>query len=159
MSSEGIDSNAMNFIQEVLNQLKDAQGNSVLPKFSKETVSGLYAIAYNFYEIGKYQDAVQFFRILTALDTQSRKNWMGLGASLQMLKEFEKAIEAYTVATLLDDEDPYVHMHAADCFFALNNMKKAIIALEAAEYVVGLNKAKYAHLLPQIQLFRKTWGR
>jgi type III secretion system low calcium response chaperone LcrH/SycD len=124
---------------------------------SEDCLQGLYAIAYNFYENGKYREAVHYFRVLSNIDAPTRKHWMGLGASLHMLKDYEKALAAYSIAALLDNQDPYVHIHAADCCFALEQKERGMKALDAAELVIKMNKNDQK-LISQLALIRQAWS-
>lgn len=150
-------------IDAMLQQLMDryAGGGKIedlAPQFSNEAIDGLYGTAYKFYEIGKYQDAAHFFRVMTMIDTTGRRNWMGLGASLQMLKEYEEAIESYSVAAMMDPEDPYAHLHAAECLFIMGQKERALIALSSAELTAGNNKNKNKRLISQLALIRNAWS-
>jgi len=125
--------------------------------FTKESVKSLYAFAYRFYQNGKYDQAAHFFRLLTVLEPGEKKNWMGLGASLQMDKKFESALEVYGYAALQDENDPYVHFHAAECFFALKKRDKGQEALNSVTIVAG-KKKKYAELMKHVDLISQAWS-
>jgi len=143
-------------LEEELNQLLEkAAGGQELPQFSTETCNTLYAIAFNFYENRKYQEAVHFFRFLTVVDTFNRANWMGLGAAQQMNKEYEEAVDSYGFAALLNENDPFAHFHAAECFFAIGQHQKGNIALDSAETTSKGDK-KFSQLLSRIALIRQT---
>lgn len=129
-----------------------------LPQLSPEVLSTLYGMAYQFYRNGKYDEAKQFFRFLTHANTHDRRFWMGLAASLHMLKEHAAAIECYSVAAIQNPDDPYTHWHAAECFFALGNQPEAIIALESA-LAVARNDEKHYPLVVQLELIKKTWSK
>jgi type III secretion system low calcium response chaperone LcrH/SycD len=129
-----------------------------LPKLPADTIEGVYHFAYQFYLNGKYAEAIQFFRFLTLVDTCQRKHWMGLGAALQMQKEYEQAIHTYSVAAVLEAKEPYVHIYAADCFFALERIEEGMQALNSALKIAGL-KNRYQPLIPELQLLRDAWER
>lgn len=120
-----------------------------------ETSETLYALAYQAYEHGRYEDALKLFRFLT-LHCSSKRHWMGLGATLQVLKQYEEALSCYGLAALEDASDPYVHLHAADCLFALDNIPGALIALEASENA-ATNKGTFEELLKRVKLMRAAW--
>jgi len=128
-------------------------------QLSRETLEALYYVAHANYKQGKYEDAAGIFRYLTVEDTRTRKHWMGLGSSLQMLKQYQKAIEAYEIAAAIDPGDPRVHMHAADCLFGLGNVKDALFALDCAVRALKLGEKDEANknLLAHIALIRKAW--
>lgn len=131
-----------------------AESPSAFPKISEDALSSIYAMGYNFYTHGKYQESSDFFRFLTIANPYQRKHWMGLAASKQMLKQYPEAIECYSVAAVQDPHDPYTHLYAADCFLALNDHANAKIALESAEKTARKN-SKEAHLIPHINLILK----
>lgn len=119
---------------------------------SDEAGQALYAIAYNAYQSGNYQDSTAFFRLLAFQNNDNKSAWMGLGASLQMLKKYEEAIGAYGFAAVLDPDDPYVHLHAAECFHALNDKEKALLALNSA-----LASSPKEELKKQLELLKSLW--
>lgn len=127
-----------------------------LPKLSFDTIEGIYHYAYQYYIHGKYPEAVKFFRFLTLVDTQQKKHWMGLGAALQMSKEYEEALHTYSVSAILEERDPYVHLYAADCFFALDRVNEGLGALESAIKAAKMKKL-YQSLLPELEVLREAW--
>lgn len=150
-----IDGNATEVLREIIEQ-HAREGGSSLPKLSLEAIEGLYHYAFQFYSHGKYPEAIKFFRFLTLVDTQQKKHWMGLGACLQMQKEYEQAVHVYGVAAVLDPVDPYVHVYAADCFFALDRVEEGMKALDSAKKAAHMKKL-YEPLLPELKLLTEAW--
>lgn len=93
-------------------------------------VEGLYAQAYRLYNTGKYVDASYVFRILITLDPTEPKYLLGLGACFHMGKEYQNAIEAYTMCAVIDPQNPVPHYHASDCYLNLGDKISSIVALE-----------------------------
>jgi len=93
----------------------------------------LYAEAYTLYADDEFKAASNGFRFLIILDPYQPRFWMGLGACLQLLQRFEKALQAYAVVTLLDHTNPAPHLYAHDCYKAIGNEKEALIAIELAK--------------------------
>ena len=54
-----------------------------------------------------------------------------MGATLQMMKKYEDAANAYGFAAVMDCHDPRPSFHAAECFIALNDKEKAEGALNS----------------------------
>ena len=127
------------------------------PQFSSEALLALYAMAYELYRNGKYEDAKTFFRLLALANSFERKYWMGLAASYQMLKDYEKALECYSAAAIQDPSDPYAHWHAADCFFHSDNVVKAKEALESAIITAKLDQV-HSGLVPKLELIAAAWS-
>ncbi len=115
---------------------KDAHG------LSNEEMEAIYSVGYNLYQSGKYKDALNIFKFLCFFDHLEKKYWMGLGAVHQMMGNYERAVESYSYATLLDIEDPRPALHAADCYLILGNKEAAESALNAVIEFSGNDPAK-----------------
>ena len=152
----------MSAISESISEITDfmekysLDNGSSHPQFSPDSLSALYAMAYELYRNGKYEDAKAFFRLLTLVDSFERKYWMGLAGCYQMLKSYNEAIECYSAAAIQDPSDPYVHWHAADCFFYSGDLMKAKEALESALTTAKENEV-YDALIPKLELIFDTW--
>jgi type III secretion system low calcium response chaperone LcrH/SycD len=127
-----------------------------LPVISKNSEKELYSMAYSFYNNGKFQEALDCFLFLVRANADAAKYWIGFAAVHQKLKNYHEAIGAFAVAALLDTKDPQIHMHAADCFFAVNERTQASDALKAAE-LLATGQEKYHQLLSRIALLRSAW--
>lgn len=123
---------------------------------SRSDLEVMYAIAYKQYQHGNYERAAASFELLASFSSDERRFWMGLASSLQMLKEYSKAIDCYSVAAVQNPSDPYAHWHAASCYLATGNKKKGLEVLESA-IATAEQHPKYATLLEQCQLVKKAW--
>ncbi len=128
-----------------------------LSKFDDETIEGIYSFAFSYYENGWYTEAENLFRLLVALRIRNYNYWKGLGATLQMLKKYEEAIEAYSWAAITDPtiSDPYPHFHAAECFHTMGEYTRGLKALYSAKTIAKKQGTYYA-LLQQIELFQQA---
>jgi type III secretion system low calcium response chaperone LcrH/SycD len=96
---------------------------------SDEEMEAIYSVAYNLYENGKYDDALQVFKFLCFFDHMEKKYWLGLGAVRQMLRQYDDAVNAYSMAAMLDIDDPAPASHAADCLLLAGKKEEAESAL------------------------------
>lgn len=96
-------------------------------------MEALYAIAYNYYSTGHYEEADKLFRFLVRLDHTNAKMWIGLGAVQQVRKDFANAATSYGYASFLNLDDPKPQYYAAQCFLALGDLKSAESALAALD--------------------------
>lgn len=99
---------------------------------SSSSVEGMYGQAHRFYSQGKYNDALDLFRLLVALENSEVKYFMGIAACLHMLKEYSYAIQIYMICSVMDPKDPRPHYHAADCHIKLGDRISAVVSLEMA---------------------------
>jgi type III secretion system low calcium response chaperone LcrH/SycD len=122
-------------------------------------VDDLYTQGYAFYESGKYTEAVHLFRKLTTLDPCDKDMWLGLGASLHMAKEYDKAIPAYLAAAVMSDpiEDFSPFLHAAECHLALNQIPEGLRLLEVAEKIPDGDN-KQLRIKDQMLMLKLIWS-
>lgn len=99
---------------------------------TSEELEAVYGLGYQIYTTGGHEQALKIFRFLCYYDHLNFKYWLGLGSCCQMLGRCEAAVEAYTLAMLLDSDDPRPPLHAAQCHIALGNREAAISGLTAA---------------------------
>ncbi|WP_213357528.1 SycD/LcrH family type III secretion system chaperone [Chlamydiifrater phoenicopteri] len=99
---------------------------------SNEELELIYKEAYQEYLSGNYPLSTAAFRWLIFFNPFISKFWFSLGASLQMEKNFKKAIHAYAVTAIFRNKDPYPHYYAHLCYKLLNIEPEATKALEMA---------------------------
>jgi type III secretion system low calcium response chaperone LcrH/SycD len=101
--------------------------------FTNEDISLLYSLGINLYEQEDYTQATIIFQRLVLAKSHEKKFWMALGASLQMKKHYEDALTSWAIASLIQDEDPLPHFHAAECLLCIENEEQAKKALQEAK--------------------------
>lgn len=106
----------------------------MLPKeamgLDDQMLEGIYGQAYRLYNTGKYAEAGQVFRLLVMADSMEPKYTMGLAACFHMMKEYENALDSYTLCSIIDPENPVPQFHAADCYIHLGDKLSAAVALK-----------------------------
>ncbi|MCY0387225.1 SycD/LcrH family type III secretion system chaperone [Robbsia sp. Bb-Pol-6] len=109
-------------------------------------MEGLYAYAYRFYQQGRLKEAESFFRFLFMYDFRCAEYPMGLGAVYQLQGDYPKAIEYYTIAGSLAEDDMRPVFHAAQCHACLGNRaaarRKFEVVMERASMPVLREAAK-----------------
>ena len=68
---------------------------------SEKSMERLYERGFILYKAGKFQDALSHFSILSIADPDNAKYIFGQAACHHMLHEYKKAIELYTVASIV----------------------------------------------------------
>lgn len=105
---------------------KDALG------VNSNVLESVYAQAYRLYNTGKYVEAAHLFRILIMMNVMEPKYLLGLAACFHMLKEYQNAIQTYTMCSALDPQNPIPYYHSSDCFIQMKDYLSAMICLEMA---------------------------
>lgn len=144
-------------LQQLMAIQSQQAGQENAPLFTPEAIESMYGMAHQMYSSGNFEQASHVFRVLTFLDATKKRNWMGLGASLQMLKQYGEAVDMYGIAGLMEENDPYIHFHAAECLFLMGEKEKGRIALNSAEMMAEKQKNKDHALISQLELFRQAW--
>lgn len=128
---------------------KDALG------LSDQMVEGIYGQAYQLYQTGRYNDAIQLFRLLIMINSTEPKYAFGLAACFHMMKEYKIAAETYSICALIDIQSPVPHYHASDCYLQMKDNISALVALELAVKRAG-QKTEYKALKDRALLTIET---
>jgi secretion system chaperone SscA len=148
------------FEEEMLDVMKDVkQDVDLLKIFTPAKVKELYTVAYQLYRDQHYTDASYFFRFLLLSNPKESKYWKGLGACLQMTSEYQQALNCYICCQLLDKDqpDPYMYLHAADCYFALGQIEHGLKALDAAH--LGAQEKMDTQVMNHVILMKEMWSK
>lgn len=106
---------------------------------SDKKVEAIYAQAYLLYNTGRYRDATELFRILITIDSSDVRFYAGFAACLHMLKEYDGAVGAYTLYSVMDPHNPIPHFHLSDCHLQREDFYSARAALTMAIQLAGDN--------------------
>jgi secretion system chaperone SscA len=153
VSVEAFEDNLIEWIQQVM------EGQNSFAQVPETKIQEIYALAYLLYQNQQYLEASHFFRLLVVARPAEVKFWKGLGACLQMQKDYEGALNCYMCCTQLipqDQSDPYVYVQAADCYFALKQKKAALRALEEAR--LRGEKKKDQAILQHVAFMHQMWS-
>lgn len=108
-------------------------------------IEAIYAVTYNVYGSGKYEEAMKLFGVLSLLDPADYRFVFGGASCLQMMGEYLLASMYFQLAAGLDTEAPAPMMHTAECMLALKDKDGAKAALEMTlERAVG--KGEYSSI-------------
>jgi type III secretion system low calcium response chaperone LcrH/SycD len=113
-----------------------------------------YADAFAQYQAGNVSEAIEAFRLLCTRHPLEGKFWFGFAASLQENGNYDEALHAWAVTTLLKPSDPYPHFHAAECYLSLQNLEEATLALDEVSKLVDTENPLYE----KIALLREQWS-
>lgn len=152
-SPDGLERYARDFVDDlcVSDTLQEAF------KISNYEMELLYRDGYAYYQNGNDAEAAISFRYLVLINPWIKKYWVGLGACLQVRKKWQKAIEAYTAASLLDRTDPAPYYYASQCAQLLGDVWKERTLLEQA-YQKASAPSYHSPLLSQIMARKQVLG-
>lgn len=93
--------------------------------FSQEDYKTLYTIGFGLYEAGDAKQAKHVFHQLVLAKPLQSEYWFGMGCCLQMLKQYEEALSAWAMCSLIDGHNPLPHFHAGECYMAMEETAEA----------------------------------
>ena len=105
-------------------------------------LEAVYALAYRSFNSGKYDEAEKLLTWLMGLDHYDRRFQIALGCTRQKKKDYQGALNCFSVAALLDLNDPIPPLRSAECFLALGDQENA---KSAALAVLGASKDDPKH--------------
>ena len=150
MNSEILGSDTDSIDSKVLMFFGEGGTFKDLKNISNEAMEAIYSVAYNLYQNGKYGESEKVFRFLCFYDHFSSKYFLGFGACKQMLKQYDSAIETFSIASLLEPDDPRPLMYIGDCHMSKNDREKAKMSYETAIEFAG-NDEKYKSDLARVK--------
>lgn len=100
---------------------------------SKDVLKQIYELAQDLYNKDLIEDAVSVVQTLTFFDSTKYEIWLFLGICEQRLNNYYQAIYAYTMASLIDTEDPLPYLYCTQCFIALRDFAQAEECLISAK--------------------------
>lgn len=100
------------------------------------TINILFENAKSYLNKAQFVDAAALFTLCTVLDNTAFRYWFLLGVSLQQLKEYQDAIQAYETANLIFEQEPLVQLFLAECYNDLLDTQKAKLYLDKAQEVI-----------------------
>ena len=146
-------------ILRVYNGLMNGAAIGDVFNMSDETIEGLYALAYSHYMAGNFADAETLFKALCLYKHTENRFWMGLAGCRQALNNLEGAIDAYSMAGVvqaMDNPEPF--LLAGMCYIKMGERQKAIDVLNGAVVLGDTNnpqhmacREKIEHLLKMLR--------
>lgn len=134
-------------MQELLDAVQESDA------LTDAQVEQFYAYAFAQYRSGGLERAAEIFQVLCARRPLEARFWFGFAATLQEEKKYEGALRGWAMAALLNQNDPYPHFHAAECYLSIRHLPDASRALKETERRIDKNHP----LEDRIPLLKETW--
>ena len=92
--------------------------------FSDHTIDLFYRGGYKLYESSYFADASDLFFAITVLNPFKYNVWLALGMAEREKGHFNEALQAFSMATIIDPTSVYPHLYSAGCYRSLNSEDK-----------------------------------
>lgn len=123
--------------KSILDHLSAGGTLKTVVNLSDQELEAVYAVAYNNFNARKFEEAADLFRFLCLYDHTEPRWAYGLGVVEQQRKNYDAAVNAYALATVLDVDDPRPQAQAGYCLMAKEAWPEAVSALEGAVMAAG----------------------
>lgn len=110
---------------------------------SDQQVEAMYAWGYELQKQRRYADARLLFEYLCYLNHYDGRFWIALGYCHEQEKRYQKALQAYTMAGVLDADSPIPPLRAAECLLLMGELAVAEKAAVMARQLAG-DEPKFA---------------
>jgi Flp pilus assembly protein TadD len=96
-----------------------------LKGISRKKIFQLAEAAYNKFQHGRYQEAMDIFLLLARMDHRNYYHHAALGSVYQKLKRWVDAVANYSIALKLNDKDVASHVNRGEIYLRHEKFKKA----------------------------------
>jgi tetratricopeptide (TPR) repeat protein len=102
--------------ETVLENLGNGNTYQEMLRIPDSVMEDFYAVAINYFDAKQYAEAADSLLFLCALNPLYSNLWLKLGNAEYALNHPENALEAYSLASLIDPNDPFPHIYTALVF-------------------------------------------
>lgn len=119
-------------------------------------LESLYALGHHLYSNTHYRDAKLIFGYLVLQNHREPRYTNAYASTLRMTGDIREAVKFYTIASLLDEDDPFPTFYTAECLLTLDLIPEA---REALGFVLErCNAPKYAELKARTEAMQALLG-
>ncbi|WP_260863166.1 SycD/LcrH family type III secretion system chaperone [Citrobacter sp. Marseille-Q6884] len=112
--------------EELLTEfMKTGASKKQLYALPENLMEGFYTCAYDYYTQGKLDLAEQFFKFLFMYDLYNADYAFGLASVYQLKKQYQRALDIYSVAFALSKDDYRAMFEAGQCNMQLRYIGRA----------------------------------
>ena len=141
------------FETHLFNEVRSGKTFKEALQLSDGLIEQLYSLAYNLYTQGRYPDSITVFKLLVFLDPMSFRYQFGLAACMQLIEEYMEAVRYYSLAALIEKDNPLPEYYGGECLLRL---KKKGLALQAFQVAIlkAKGKPEYQKIAQRAEMLR-----
>ncbi len=110
---------------------------SDLVQVDEDSLDRMYKVAKSLYDESMYKDAVLAFNLLVLLEPDQPVFWNGLGHAAFLSENYDNALEAFTVESSLEVDNPICDLMIAKCHEQLKEYHRALDVLDLLIHKLG----------------------
>ena len=123
-----------------------------------EEIEALYAAAYQLFQQGDLEKSTIIFNFLCIYESQEPRFWTALAIAFQKQRKWSAAIDAYSIAALLDATNIRLYFHVTECLMENREWDRARQSLDAffhiCETVYGENRSNVSRFIDKAEVWK-----
>lgn len=127
---------------------------------TRAEAEALYAAGHQLLGKGDLERARGIFNFLVLCESQDARFWTALAVALHKQKDWGPAVDAYSMAALLDATNVKLYFHAAECLVQQREWPRAKQALESffnvSDTVYGKDKSKIRQFVDKAEAWQQV---
>jgi hypothetical protein len=128
---------------------------------SNETLLWFYDMALDFFKQDKKEEASSIFQLLTTLNPLVCDYWIALGITQRSLKQEEKALHSFKMASLMDSKNPIPRYNSIEIHLEHHELESAKAELHLLEEIIKTEHRKdlepaLVSIRTKVQLAKKS---
>ena len=113
---DNINNDIKSLIENIFSHLENGTILTIFSPQEPRDFSGVYSLACDYYDKGLIEQAEKIFRSLCLYDFNNINYLLGLAAVKQVQKQYQKAINLYSLAISLNEDDASCYFYIGQCY-------------------------------------------
>ena len=113
---DNINSDIKSLVEQIFTYLENGTFSDIFRQDKDHDFSNVYSLACDYYDKGLIEQAEKIFRSLCLYDFNNINYLLGLAAVKQVQKQYQKAINLYSLAISLNEDDASCYFYIGQCY-------------------------------------------
>lgn len=113
---DNINSDIKSLVENIFSYLENGSLGDMFKQREHHDFSNVYSLACDYYDKGLIEQAEKIFRSLCLYDFSNINYLLGLAAVKQVQKQYQKAINLYSLAINLDGDNASSYFYIGQCY-------------------------------------------
>lgn len=123
---DGINSDIKSLMEQIFAYLENGSFSDLFKNNKEHDFSNVYSLACDYYDKGLIEQAEKIFRSLCLYDFSNIDYLLGLAAVKQVQKQYQKAINLYSLAISLNEDDASCYFYLGQCYLFSGEKELAV---------------------------------
>ena len=113
---DSLNSDIKSLMEQIFSYLENGSFSDLFKNNKEHDFSNVYSLACDYYDKGLIEQAEKIFRSLCLYDFSNIDYLLGLAAVKQVQKQYQKAINLYSLAISLNEDNASCYFYIGQCY-------------------------------------------